>query len=150
MAAGRIMQPGVSRVGDACHTPSLTQIVQEVWKVEVEIYLCVRKVRRLLREFPRIWCFVDNFCKEFLHRTPWESDERCSCDITTEKDRQTEGHNIHISLKLITSYRTSGMMGEYLEVFYGHTYPKLYMHSPFERIFRFGWFYSVSGDKKYP
>jgi hypothetical protein len=89
--------------------------------------LRVRKVRRLLRDFPLSWCLVDNFCKEFLHRIPWESDEWFSRDTTTEKDKQTEGRNIHTRRKLITSYRTSGLMGEYtyFEVFYGHTSPKL-------------------------
>jgi len=48
------MQTGGPRVGDACPTPSLTQMGHEIWKVGVELYLRVREVQWLLGDFPRI------------------------------------------------------------------------------------------------
>ena len=154
VAAGRIMQTGGPRVGDACPTPSLTQMGHEIWKVGVELYLRVREVQWLLGDFPRIWCLVDSFCKysctEF-HENP----TRYLVVILRQRktvrqtDRQTEGNNIHIRRKLITAYRTIGTMGEYLEIFYGHKSPKLCALTIWEcllfRLTLFSiWFYRVS------
>jgi hypothetical protein len=85
---------------------------------------------------------VKNSCTEF-HENP------TSGLVVTEKDRQTEGHNIHVRRKIITSYRSIGTMGDYLQDFYGHTSPKLYALAILDyfsfRLTLFSmWFYKVS------